>query len=53
MEIKVYLNVTAWKNHKVTFVRNLPEVVPNEFACLIRALKLLFGRDCIIEFVCV
>ena len=55
MEIKVYLSLSAYSNRKSCFCKRI-ETEPGleiDFGLLLRSMRVLYGRGCIVEFLIV
>lgn len=55
MEIKVYLSLSAYQNRKTFFCKRIDvsSGVQVDFGLLLRAMRVLFGESCIVEFLIV
>lgn len=53
MEIKVYLNQSAWRNHKAILCRRVecPDVF--DYHQCVNVMKSLYGNECVLEFIVV
>lgn len=55
MEIKVYLSLSAYQNRKTCFCKRI-DVEPGleiDFGLLLRSMRVLYGHNCIVEFLIV
>lgn len=53
MELKVYINQSAWRNGKAILCRRVASADIFDFHATINVLRVLFGNDCVIEVLCV
>ena len=53
MEIRVYLNLSAWSNHKSCYTRriDLSDGIQFPYDHTVSIMKLLYGADCIVEII--
>lgn len=51
MEVRVYISMQAFTAKKAVFARRLSSS-DIDFDCVLSALRILFGSDCIVEFLC-
>lgn len=55
MELKVYLSLSAYSNRKSCYCKRI-ETEPGleiDFGLLLRSMRVLYGRSCIVEFLIV
>lgn len=55
MEIKVYLSLSAYQNRKTCFCKRIDVVsgMQVDFGLLLRVMRVMYGENCIVEFLIV